>query len=86
MWGACEALFTPRPLGPVYEIVRALEGFSSEAPSNDVRTGAFFAALLEELRTRPTIAVFEDVHWADDATLDALKYLGRTGRERPFAA
>ena len=26
---------------------------------------------------RPSILVFEDVHWADEATLDVLKYLGR---------
>ncbi|MGH8630151.1 MAG: hypothetical protein ACREU7_05220, partial [Burkholderiales bacterium] len=25
----------------------------------------------------PTIAVFEDVHWADEATLDLIKFLGR---------
>ncbi|HYI73680.1 MAG TPA: AAA family ATPase [Gaiellaceae bacterium] len=83
VWGACEALFTPRPLGPVYEIVRALEGFPSEAPSDESARAAFFAALLEELRARPTIAVFEDVHWADDATLDALKYLGRRVESAP---
>ena len=36
-----------------------------------------FAAALEELGSRPTIAVIEDVHWADEATLDLLRYLGR---------
>jgi DNA-binding NarL/FixJ family response regulator len=28
VWGACEALFTPRPLGPVYDIVESLEVLS----------------------------------------------------------
>ena len=26
VWGACEALFTPRPFGPVYDIVQAIDG------------------------------------------------------------
>ena len=83
VWGACEALFTPRPLGAVYDIARSLDGFPSETPSNDAERAAFFTTLLEELRARPTIAVFEDVHWADDATLDALKYLGRRVESTP---
>ena len=77
VWGACEALFTPRPLGPVYDIVRRLEGFAAEQPTTNAERAEYFAALLDELRAHPTIAVFEDVHWADEATLDALKYLGR---------
>ncbi|MET0560541.1 MAG: AAA family ATPase [Gaiellaceae bacterium] len=77
VWGACEALFTPRPLGPVYDIARTLKGFHADTPTTAAERARFFAALLDELRARPTIAVFEDVHWADEATLDALKYLGR---------
>ena len=34
------------------------------------------AALLRVLRG-PAIVVFEDVHWADEATLDVLRLLGR---------
>ena len=37
-----------------------------------------FVALLDELRTvQPTIAVIEDVHWADEATLDVIRLLAR---------
>ena len=35
------------------------------------------SALLQVSRRRPTVVVVEDVHWADDATLDALRYLCR---------
>jgi predicted ATPase len=77
LWGGCDALFTPRPLGPVLEIADAGSGLDAEvrdaAGSHDVA-----AALIQELRSRsPTIVVFEDVHWADEATLDVLKLLGR---------
>ena len=45
---------------------------------------AIFAALLNELRSgKPTVLVFEDVHWADAATLDLLKYLSRRIRSIP---
>ena len=77
LWGACEALFTPRPLGPVYDIVQAIDNWSAEQPTTATERTAFFGVLLEELRARPAVCVFEDVHWADEATLDALKYLGR---------
>ena len=81
--GACEALFTPRPLGPVYDIVQGLDHWSVEAPTTDADRTSYFGALLEELRAHPTVAVFEDVHWADEATLDALKYLGRRIESSP---
>jgi DNA-binding CsgD family transcriptional regulator/tetratricopeptide (TPR) repeat protein len=45
---------------------------TSDAPRVNI-----FATFLEELRHRPSIAVFEDVHWADEATLDLLRFIGR---------
>ena len=69
VWGACEALFTPRPLGPIYDIAQSLDGFAAEPPTTNAERARYFGALLDELRLQPTIAVFEDVHWADEATL-----------------
>jgi len=43
-----------------------------------------FSAVLDELRHRPpVIAVIEDLHWADAATLDLVKFLGRRIRQVP---
>ena len=36
-----------------------------------------FPALLGFLGRGPTVAAVEDLHWADDATLDAMRYLAR---------
>ena len=79
LWGACEALATPRPLGPLLDMaadvgseVEAL--LATGAPRHQVF--AAFAASIAR-RTPPTVVVFEDVHWADEATLDLLRYLGR---------
>ncbi len=67
----CEALFTPRPLGPLYDIAGDLR-----VDLEDRRERLFPAVLAEVART-PTLLIVEDVHWADRATLDLLKYVGR---------
>ena len=43
------------------------------------------AALLAELgwAGHPTVLVVEDVHWADEATLDVLRYLARRIEDLP---
>jgi DNA-binding CsgD family transcriptional regulator len=86
LWGACDALFTPRPLGPFLDIAESTGGELEELV--EAHAGAFdvAAALMRELRTRsPTILVLEDVHWADDATLDVLRLLGRRVESMPAA-
>lgn len=77
LWGACEALFTPRPFGPVHDIAHEVGGALLLELESGADRASLLSTLLEELGTTTTVAVFEDVHWADEATLDALKYLGR---------
>lgn len=78
LWGACDALFTPRPLGPLLDMAAQLGGDVQALLGTDANRASVFSAFLSQLQGgRPTIAVFEDVHWADEATLDLLKYLGR---------
>ena len=79
LWGACEALFTPRPLGPLYDIAAQTRGTLATLLSRDTPRPMVFSAFLDELQksASPTVVVFEDVHWADEATLDLIKFLGR---------
>lgn len=82
--GHCDALFTPQPLSPLHDIALQTDGALPRLMRSADGRLAIFAALLTELRGgRPTILVFEDVHWADAATLDLLKYLGRRIRTMP---
>src|SRR5437773_1422378 len=67
--GGCEALFTPRPLGPLYDVAPEL-GVDPDTPRERL-----FPAVLAAARHEPTLLIVEDVHWADRATLDLLKYL-----------
>ena len=65
LMGACDGLRTPRPLGPFIDM--GIERDSARA---------VFDALVEEARPGLTLVV-EDVHWADEATLDVIGLLGR---------
>jgi DNA-binding CsgD family transcriptional regulator len=78
-WGACEALFTPRPLGPIGDFAAALPpGLAAQVDAGHTYNGLFpaFVAFLRD-RARPILLVIEDAHWADEATLDFIKYVGR---------
>jgi DNA-binding CsgD family transcriptional regulator/tetratricopeptide (TPR) repeat protein len=74
--GTCEDLSTPRPLGPFRDMARdagaALRGVGGDRD-------ATIDALLEEMRfaQRPAVVIVEDAHWADDGSLDVVRYLAR---------
>jgi DNA-binding CsgD family transcriptional regulator/tetratricopeptide (TPR) repeat protein len=75
--GACDALFTPRPLGPFYDIAPAAGRELEELLERDAPPYRLAAALLARLTRDPTVLVVEDVHWADEATLDAIGLVAR---------
>lgn len=75
-WGACDALQTPHPLAPLHDIIRVHDvGFASLVDT--LERLPLFGAVLSELQAAPTMFVVEDAHWADEATLDLLRFLGR---------
>ena len=78
LWGACDALFTPRPLGPLHDIALQLRGDLLTLLEQEASRAMIFSTVFKELQSKPsTLLIFEDVHWADEATLDLLKFLGR---------
>jgi DNA-binding CsgD family transcriptional regulator/tetratricopeptide (TPR) repeat protein len=77
LWGACDALFTPRPLGPLHDIARQTHGRLATTLGSGAGPELIFTAALDEFERVKSLIVVEDVHWADEATLDLLKYLGR---------
>ena len=84
-WGACDGLFTPRPLGPLYDIAGGLGGELLELCRADAPREELFGALLRQVSApgKPHVLVVEDVHWADEATIDLLRFLGRRIRDIP---
>jgi DNA-binding CsgD family transcriptional regulator/tetratricopeptide (TPR) repeat protein len=84
LWGACDSLHTPRPLGPVYDIAPQAGPALRERLDAGAPPRAIFSTVLEELGRRPpVVVVLEDLHWADAATLDLVKFLGRRIRQVP---
>lgn len=84
-WGGCDGLFTPIPLAPLRDIAESIGGPLLAASRSDAGREVLFAALLEAVRADPglTVLAFEDAQWADEATLDLLRFLGRrVQRER----
>jgi DNA-binding CsgD family transcriptional regulator len=77
LWGACDALFTPRPLAPLHDVALQTQGALLATLNSRANPAVLFAAALAELERERTLLVFEDMHWADEATLDLLTFLGR---------
>ena len=79
LWGACDPLSTPQPLGPLRDVSRQVGGALVEALKQGTSRERIFSTMLDELERagEHVVLVIEDMHWADDASLDLLKYLGR---------
>jgi DNA-binding CsgD family transcriptional regulator/tetratricopeptide (TPR) repeat protein len=76
LWGSCEPLFTPRPLGPLVDVAELVGGELRQLVYGAARPYEVVMALLGLFRAEPgTILVLDDVHWADEATLDVLVLL-----------
>ena len=82
LWGACDALATPRPLGPLADMAARGAGTTATRMAERASIHDVFDAFLVDLRT-PSVAVMEDLHWADEATLDLLRFVGRRIGDTP---
>ncbi|WP_152364945.1 ATP-binding protein [Microlunatus speluncae] len=83
--GRCDDLGTPRTLGPFRDLVGSVSAGLAAALESGTDRDRLLTALLAELqhRDRPTLLAVEDIHWADEATLDVLRYLARRIGELP---
>lgn len=81
--GVCDDLLTPQPFGPFWDVARAHQPLAAALQEGDGR--AVMESLLDLLSRplRPTVLILEDTQWADEATIDTIKFLGRRiGRTR----
>jgi DNA-binding CsgD family transcriptional regulator/tetratricopeptide (TPR) repeat protein len=87
LWGGCDAMLAPRLLGPLHDIAEQTGGTLGDvlaAAANAASRNQMFGAVLAELQRQPSIVVVEDLHWADEATLDVLRYLSRRLSRAPI--
>ncbi|MHA4806814.1 helix-turn-helix transcriptional regulator [Flavitalea flava] len=77
--GTCDALFTPRPLAPLHDIAWQIRSDFWEEGHDLADRAGLFARFFHEFASQKgtTLIVMEDIHWADEATLDFIKFLAR---------
>ncbi|MFC7533639.1 ATP-binding protein [Actinoplanes sp. GCM10030250] len=76
--GYCDDLATPRVLGPLRDLIGKVGTTLTEALGSGDRSAVFEAFRAElDWPGHPTVLVVEDLHWADEATLDVLRFLVR---------
>jgi DNA-binding CsgD family transcriptional regulator/tetratricopeptide (TPR) repeat protein len=81
-WSACDGAFTPSALGPLQDVADQWGGAVRMACADGVARDKRFAALLSDLRAHGdqgglSLLVVEDLHFADEATLDLVGHLSR---------
>lgn len=76
--GWCDDFLATTALDPLRDIARAVGGDLATAVA-DADAVAVRGALLDLLDhpLHPMVVVVEDAHWADEATLDVVRYVGR---------
>lgn len=75
--GTCDDLLTPQPFGPIWDIARADSSIADTLAADDRRGVMDLLLDLMSRRLRPTVVIVEDTQWADEATLDVIRFLGR---------
>ena len=83
--GTCDALFTPRPLAPLHDIASQMQIDLWQNDDEHLDRTGLFTRLFSQLskQEQKTLIVFEDIHWADEATLDFIKFFSRRISQLP---
>ena len=77
-WESCDALQVPNPLAPLHDIARSANARFAPLLDGAVKASVLFGEVMRELQALgPVLIVVEDAHWADDSTLDFIRFLGR---------
>jgi len=75
--GHADPVATPTAFGPLHELAEEMPVAVRDALRSDGPRAELFAVVLGFLTDHHVALIIEDVHWADDATLDLLLHLGR---------
>jgi DNA-binding CsgD family transcriptional regulator/tetratricopeptide (TPR) repeat protein len=78
-WGWNDPLTTPRPLGPLQDMAITISAELSALLRRAEPPDVIFSELLNTVLTskKTMVLIFEDLHWADRATFDLIRFLGR---------
>ncbi|TDO18578.1 regulatory LuxR family protein [Mycobacterium sp. BK086] len=83
LWGSCDPLPTPRPLGPFVDVAPDLAPSTRAVFADAEQAYDIFDAVFDDIAATPSIVVIDDLHWADQGTVDLLRFvLRRVQRSR----
>ncbi|AKK30311.1 LuxR family transcriptional regulator [Mycobacterium sp. EPa45] len=83
LWGACDPLPTPRPLGPILDVSGDLAARTRAVLDEAEHAYDMFDAVFDDLHSVPSILVIDDLHWADQGTVDLLRFVLRRVQRCP---
>jgi DNA-binding CsgD family transcriptional regulator/tetratricopeptide (TPR) repeat protein len=85
LWAGCDPLSTPRPLGPVHDLASQFAPATQKVLRDGDQPHTIFSAVFEDFIEQPSVLVIDDLHWADQATVDLLRFvLRRVQRTHSF--
>lgn len=73
---ACEDLSAPEALSLLRDL-SIVDQHELERAGRGQSRLALFNEILDELAREPTVLILEDLHWADEASLDFVRFVGR---------
>lgn len=77
LWGLCDPLSTPRPLGPLHDVASRLPSAVRAAMASAEHGYQVFPEVHRALCEASYVLVVDDVQWADEASLELLRFLLR---------
>jgi DNA-binding CsgD family transcriptional regulator/tetratricopeptide (TPR) repeat protein len=76
--GSCDPLSTPSPFGPIVDIAPELDPALPSLIRTGTQPAEILPAFIDALRRNAgVIVLLDDLHWADEATLDLVRFVGR---------
>ncbi|MET0864601.1 MAG: AAA family ATPase, partial [Nakamurella sp.] len=84
LFGVCDGAVPARLLGPITDIADALGPAVIDELRGPTNRLELFRRVRAALGAVPTVFVIEDLQWADEATLDLVRYLGRRLQDQPL--
>ena len=81
---ACDRLTTPRPLGPIRDVADAMGENTRRMLGDAEHALDIFDAVFADLGASPTVLVMDDLQWADQGTVDMLRFVLRRVHRCPL--